>query len=85
MNGKPGDQPFTDIVVHGRQVYSEHAADLVREIAGLVDDKARRQLADWLFREYNVFESPNVVELERELTRMRDEARRAAKERGFEV
>ena len=34
-NGKPGDHPYTDIVVHGRRVYSELADDLVRRIADL--------------------------------------------------
>jgi hypothetical protein len=41
-NGKPGDHPYTDIVIHGRDVY-------------LSDDKTQRKLADLLFSEYNEF------------------------------
>ena len=84
-NGKPGDHPYTDIVVHRRNVYSKLAADLVREIASLVDEKSRRQLADLLFSEYNEFEKPDVGKLERVLTIMRDKAKGDTKNRGFEV
>ena len=77
-NGKPGDHPYTDIVIHGRDVYSPRAASLVREIAGLVDDKSRRKLADMLFLEYNDFGAPDVPRLEQVLTEMRDHAKRAA-------
>lgn len=44
-NGKIGDNPFTDIIVHGRDVYSQRAAELVRAINALADDKTRRDLA----------------------------------------
>ena len=77
-NGKPGDHPYTDIVIHGRDVYSPRAAALIREIAGLVDDKARRKLADMLFLEYNDFGTPDLAKLEQVLTEMRDQAKRAA-------
>lgn len=40
-NGKPGDHPLTDILVHGRRVYSEAADALVREIASLGGDVRR--------------------------------------------
>jgi len=84
-NGKPGDHPYTDIVIHGRDVYSPHAANLVREIAKLSDDKARRKLADLLYSEYNEFDRPDVRKLETVLTEMRDTALRDARERGFDV
>jgi hypothetical protein len=84
-NGKPGDHPFTDIVTHGHNVYSPRAANLVREIAKLCDDKARRKLADLLWSEYNVFDHPDVKKLEAVLTEMRDKALQEARERGFEV
>ena len=85
MNGKPGDHPFTDIVVHGRDLYSPRAADLVREISKLCDDKAQRELADLLFTEYNEFGNPDVKKLEAILTETRDKALREARERGFDV
>jgi len=84
-NGKPGDHPYTDITIHGRDVYSKRAAALVREIASLVDEKTRRQLADLLYSEYNEFLKPDVAKLERVLTEMRDNAKRDARNRGFEM
>ena len=59
-NGKPGDHPFTDIVIHGRDVYSERAASLVRQIAALVGEQERQQLADMLFHDYNEYSTPFV-------------------------
>lgn len=35
-NGKPGDNPITDIVHWGREVYGEEIDDLVREIVALL-------------------------------------------------
>jgi hypothetical protein len=84
-NGKPGDHPYTDIMIHGRDVYSRRAAALVREIASLVDEKTRRELADLLFFEYNEFSKPNIAKLERVLTKMRDSVKRDARNRGFET
>ena len=84
-NGKPGDHPYTDIMIHGRDVYSKRATALVREIASLVDEKTARQLADLLYSEYNEFLKPDVAKLERVLTEMRDDAKRDARSRGFEM
>jgi hypothetical protein len=85
MNGKVGDHPYTDIVNHGREVYSVNADALVREIAALADDRTRRELADRLLREFNAYRDPNVDELERVLTVLRDRLKREAKQRGFEI
>ena len=84
-NGKPGDHPYTDVVIHGRDVYSPRAANLIREIAKLSDDKARLRLADMLFAEYNEFNHPDVRKLETLLTDIRDKALRDARDRGFDV
>jgi hypothetical protein len=84
-NGKHGDHPYTDIVIHGRDVYSPRAASLVREIAKLSDDKARRGLADLLWSEYNEFDHPDVSKLETVLAGMRDRLLQEARERGFDV
>lgn len=84
-NGKPGDHPYTDIVVHRLAVYSPPADALVREIATLADERIRRELADLLYRRFNVYERPAVAELERTLTALRDRLRREARERGWEV
>lgn len=84
-NGKPGDHPFTDITIHGRDVYSRRTAELVREIARLGDEKTCDQLADLLLREYNEYNNPDVAKLEAVLTEMRDKLMREARERGFEL
>jgi hypothetical protein len=84
-NGKPGDHPITDIVVHGRDVYSPKAASLVREIVKLADVKTRNDLADVLMRDYNDYGNPDVPKLERYLTELRDRLVQDAKQRGFEL
>ena len=84
-NGKPGDHPFTDIVIHGLDVYSSLADKLVREIAKLASDTERRKISDLLYLEYNEYANPNVEELERVLTDLRDKILHDARERGFDV
>jgi hypothetical protein len=83
--GVIGDHPFTDIVLHGRAVYSPTADALVREIAALGDERTRRELAERLITEFNVNGNPDVGTLERSLRDWRDGLRREARERGFEA
>ncbi|HEX8691961.1 MAG TPA: hypothetical protein VF746_06060 [Longimicrobium sp.] len=80
-NGKPGDHPLTDIVVHGWRVYSERADALVREIDALGGGD---ELAPLLLTEYNQFDNPDVRRLERVLGEMRDRLRGAKEARGRE-
>lgn len=47
-NGKPGDHPLTDILVHKFNVYGLEADDLIRKIADLC---SRRELEEWWSRE----------------------------------
>jgi hypothetical protein len=84
-NGKPGDHPYTDIVIHGRDVYSPRADNLIREIAALSDEKARRDLANRLFAEFNEYRNPDVNKLEQVLAELRDRLKQEARDRGFEV
>lgn len=84
-NGKVGDHPYTDIVIHRRDVYSSTADALVREIAGLADDRTRRELQDRLFTEFNELQNPDVARLERMLVELRDRLKEEARNRGFEV
>lgn len=84
-NGTIGDHPFTDIVYHGKTVYSAKASALVREVASLADEKTRRGLADLLFTKYSEHSSPNVTELEQVLTELRDKLLADARARGFEI
>jgi hypothetical protein len=81
-NGKPGDHPITDILVHHRHVYSETADALVREIASL---GGKDEIADMLLSEYNEYSKPDVTKLERVLTEIRDRCLRDARDRGWEV
>lgn len=84
-NGKPGDHPVTDILIHNRNIYSSAARDLIREIVALADEKSRRELGDLLFTEYNEYQKPDVAKLEKYLTGLRDQLKRDAKSRGFET
>ena len=84
-NGKTGDHPYTDVVIHGREVYSAKADALIRELATLADDGTRRALQDRLLSEFNEYHNPDVSRLERVLSEMRDRFKREARDRGFEV
>jgi hypothetical protein len=48
MNGRPGDHPLTDILIHNRDIYGKDGADLIRRIAALC---SRRELDEWWERE----------------------------------
>ena len=84
-NGKPGDHPYTDIIVHKRRVYSKVIDRLVREVAELSDERGRRELGDMLFIEYNEFSKPDLARLERVLSERRDQLRSDGAERGWET
>jgi hypothetical protein len=43
-NGKPGDHPITDIVVHKQSVFGAPFDDLIREIEALARDETRQFL-----------------------------------------
>ena len=47
-NGKPGDHPLTDILVHKHEVYGQEADELIRQIGRLC---SQRELDDWWERE----------------------------------
>jgi hypothetical protein len=84
-NGKPGDHPYTDIVHHGRRVYSATVDRLVREVAELSDERGRHELADMLLSEYNDLLKPDLAKLERVLSERRDQLRNEARNRGWET
>ena len=48
MNGKPGDHPLTDLLVHNLEVYGPEADDLIRKIGELCSP---RELDEWWERE----------------------------------
>lgn len=50
MNGKRGEHPLTDILVHGLEVYGPEADELIREVSEL---SSRRELYEWWDEEIN--------------------------------
>lgn len=84
-NGKVGDHPLTDILYHGKEVYSLEADNLVREIVKLTDENGWRELGDRLYRNYNPYMDPDIGRLEQELRNTRDALRDEARDRGFEL
>jgi hypothetical protein len=84
-NGRPGDHPYTDIVVHGRRVYSPAIDDLVREVDVLSDERGRNDLAALLMHEYNEHSHPDLSKLLELLTAKRDRLHEDATRRGWEV
>jgi len=82
-NGRPGDHPYTDITVHGREAISPKVTSLVREIAKFGDERLDRVVRDlvWNMRPELANESwrPMIIrDLERDLEGLLD----IAKERG---
>ncbi|HWC15686.1 MAG TPA: hypothetical protein VG498_01670 [Terriglobales bacterium] len=78
MNGKKGDHPLTDILLHNLPTYSDRADSLVKEIVQL---GGRRELE----RTFDLMVPPPIDAFEAALLELRDRLRREAKERGWEV
>jgi hypothetical protein len=57
-NGKHGDHPLTDILIHHAEVYGPDADDLIRKIAAL---SSRRELDQWWEREIGWRPEPSSV------------------------
>ena len=58
MNGKPGDHPLTDILVHKHQVYGSEADELIQKISALC---SRRELDEWWEREIGWCKDADLV------------------------
>jgi hypothetical protein len=84
-NGKIGDQPLPDILIHGRIVYSERATELIRKVVALADDRTERELSARLFFEFNEHSNPDTARLEAELEALLNRLRKEAKARGVEA
>ena len=81
-NGKPGDHPLTDLLVHGMPVFNQHVDTLIREIAELGGRDALSRYADEILRADHRFgpgevASGDLSSLERRLTEARDALRDA--------
>jgi hypothetical protein len=79
-NGKPGDHPLTDILVHKLNVYGREADDLIRRIAELC---SRRELEEWWNREIGW--SPDRDSVISKVRRRHNELLRRAKQGGWEI
>jgi hypothetical protein len=76
-NGKHGDHPLTDILVHKIPVFSPAIDNLIQEIAKLVPFYRLRDMFDWL-------SPPPLDELEKQLKVTLDRLKKEAQEKGWE-
>ena len=76
-NGKPGDHPLTDLLVHGLRTFSKEVDSLIREIARFLPPQEIDSLLDW-------FHPPPLDELTKILRAKRDALVRGAMERGWD-
>jgi hypothetical protein len=78
-NGRPGDHPLTDILVHKLNVYGREADHLICRIAELC---SRRELEEWWNREIGW--SPDRDSIISKVRRRHNELLRRAKQGGWE-
>ena len=76
-NGKPGDHPLTDLLVHGMHGYSAEADALIVEIARLVSRRELNELFDW-------GQPPALPQFTKLLREKRDELFEQARARGWD-
>jgi len=81
MNGKPGDHPLTDILVHKLDIYGPEADSLIRKIAELC---SRRELDEWWEREIGWQPAERRVLISKARSRL-DELLHRAQESGWEI
>jgi len=77
LNGKHGDHPVTDIVIHKLPVFSNDVDQWIVEIAKL-GGMGTLNRSNW-------FPPPPLPELEVSLMEIRDRLLKQAKERGWEL
>jgi hypothetical protein len=80
MNGKPGDDPLTDLLVREHEVYGPEADELLRQIADLCSP---RELDDWWQREIG-WSKDSALVLRKARARHAELLQRA-KESGWEI
>lgn len=78
-NGKPGDHPLTDILLHRRNAYGAEVDDLIRKIAELCSS---RELDEWWSREIGWSPDMNLI-VAKARSRL-DQLLKRAKEDGWE-
>lgn len=78
MNGKPGDHPITDIIVHGQRVYGEPLDSQLRELG---ERMSYQRLCDRFQQHWSTPADQLQPMVAVELARRRADA----KERGWET
>ncbi len=79
-NGKPGDHPITDIVVHRIKTYTPEIDDMVREIAAVLEVKNKDlsycypELAD-IIHQFDESEEVDFESMKEVLNYLREELR----------
>ncbi|MFH1640823.1 MAG: hypothetical protein ABIA66_02535 [Candidatus Omnitrophota bacterium] len=76
-NGKQGDHPLTDILIHKVPVFSPSADKLIIEIAKYIPTYKLREMFNW-------FSPPTLSEFEKQLKEILDRLKIEAKEKGWE-
>jgi hypothetical protein len=77
MNGKPGDHPITDLMVHHIVVYGEPLDTQLRQLGELM---SYQRLCDW----FQKYWSTPAEQLRPLVAAKLEELRRDAQERGWE-
>jgi hypothetical protein len=77
-NGKPGDHPLTDILVHKRRTFSAEVDRLIEEIVELGGRKELEQ-------RFNFFAAPAVPAFRKALKQIHAQLQEQAKMRGRKV
>ena len=78
MNGKPGDHPITDIMVHQIAVFGEPVDSQLRQLGELM---SYQRLCDW----FDLHSSKSPEELQPLVAAKLQELRQDAQERGWET
>lgn len=77
-NGKHGDHPLTDILIHKVQVFSPSIDKLIVEIAQYIPTYKLREMFNW-------FSPPPLPKFEEKLKDTLIRVKKEAKEKGWEV
>jgi hypothetical protein len=88
VNGKPGDHPLTDILVHGLTVYGPRADTLIKEILDLGGEGELEGHFDLLHlhpRRNPAVTPDDLARFEHQLKDLRDRLYNDAVSRGWEV
>lgn len=77
-NGKSGDHPRTDLLLHGADVFSPEADRLIREIVRVGGEEELDGLFDW-------FNPPGLPQLQQDIQAVYDRLLIEAKARGWDT